>query len=210
MHKLYAPGFLDPEWVAKLKLVHEREGVAVGPSTVLIEGKSVSLENPKEITLEPGEKVWVRLYRNVLMRTDREKQEEERQQKEQAEQREAKKKAEEVRYREECRKFNEELNVPGDWVPGFKPVISGLSANSSGNGTNARTKYHVLLKAPLHDGNLHREAGDFLCSPNPESNGKQWLSDAQVMWLDHERCVVRPKVTCASCLKIARRKWAKK
>lgn len=208
MHQLHLPGFLDPEWMAKMH--GEREGVATGPSTVLVENERLSLVNPEEIILEPGEKVWVSVYRYAEMRTDREKQEEEQQQQERAEQREAQKKAEAVRYREECREFNEGLNVPVGWVPGLKPVLSGLSANSAGNGTNARTRYHVMFLKPLHDGLLDRDAGDFLCSPNPEQNGKQWLSDASVSWLDHERCVVRPKVTCASCLKIARRKWAKK
>jgi hypothetical protein len=45
-------------------------------------------------------------------------------------------------------------------------VLSGLSANSWGDGSRRNTVYHVVLQEPLHVGRLKRSTGDLLCSTN--------------------------------------------
>lgn len=99
---------------------------------------------------------------------------------------------------------NKALNIPANWRPEIKVVLSGLSENSRQDGANSRTVMHVRLLEPLADGKLTRRAGDYLCTAPGGSNGS-WseLADA---WDDLPPHRTSP-VTCRACLKIARR-WA--
>lgn len=94
--------------------------------------------------------------------------------------------------------FNAALPVPVKWTPGIKDVLSGLTENSNGTGTNARTVVHICLEEVLTDGRFTREAGDFLCTSASGSNGKQWSSQKRE----------NSQVTCKTCLKLVQR-WVK-
>ena len=92
--------------------------------------------------------------------------------------------------------FNAALNISVVWFPEIKPVLSGLTENSMGNGTNRRTVVHVVLKEAVHDGRLHRELGQPLCSKD--------LGSFEDLTYWHKEVVIM-KVTCKTCLKIAAR-----
>jgi hypothetical protein len=97
---------------------------------------------------------------------------------------------------EAAKAFNRSLNIPVKWRSEYKPVLSGLTESSMGNGQYANTVYHVLLEDPIHEGRLHRGAGQPLCSAGMGSFGElvAWREDRY-----HNR------VTCKQCLKIAGR-----
>lgn len=85
--------------------------------------------------------------------------------------------------------------MPFNWKPGHRVVLSGLSANSWGDGTNSRTVYHVMLKQDLTAGRLERKAGQFLCSAHVDAFGSS----------DEMRKHEIARVTCKACLKAAER-----
>jgi hypothetical protein len=103
------------------------------------------------------------------------------------------------RRRLEALAFNQALPVPVAWAPGHKDVLSGLSEHSNGDGLNARSVVHVMLRAPITDGRFKRAAGDFLCTSAAGTNGKQWSSQAEAP--------ASAQVTCKACLKLTQR-WA--
>lgn len=94
--------------------------------------------------------------------------------------------------------FNQALKVPVAWRVGIKDVLSGLSENSDGSGRNRASVSHILLLSELHDGRIHRHAGDVLCTSRSQSNGKNW---------SNQREEGRGRVTCPRCLQLAA-KWA--
>ena len=98
--------------------------------------------------------------------------------------------------RREAIEFNESLGIPVDWVPAVKPVLSGLTSTSWGNGLNRRSVIHVRLNQGLVDGRLRREAGQPLC-------GGDWGKFGEITDGDPGGWVA--KVTCKSCLKTAER-----
>ena len=98
----------------------------------------------------------------------------------------------------ESKTFNQSLNIPVRWSSEIKQVLSGLSENSAGNGTNRRSVNHIYLKEELTYGRLKREANSFLCSQVKSKWGGNWSGTLG----DHG---IETKVTCQSCLKIANR-----
>lgn len=109
------------------------------------------------------------------------------------------------RTRADAAAFNATLYLPVRWDTGIKHVLSGLSANSWGDGHSAATVVHILLLEPLHEGRLHREANTFLCSSSANHDGKQWLDHKQERWQDGDGQDFAPRVTCKACLGIAQR-----
>lgn len=98
--------------------------------------------------------------------------------------------------REAAEVFNEALNIPFKWSVDHKVVISGLSENSWGCGTNRRTVMHVRVLEDFQDGRFKRKAGDFLCGKDDSVH--QGYTDTS----EGNKGV---KVTCKQCLKVSKR-----
>jgi len=98
--------------------------------------------------------------------------------------------------------FNQSLNIPVDWHTGYKDVLSGLSENSWGDGTNKATVGHIEFLESLNDGRLKRERGEFLCT---KKKGKQWSGDSHLKSIDGDGNCYNAKVTCKTCIKAANR-----
>lgn len=92
--------------------------------------------------------------------------------------------------------FNKSLNIPVRWKPQHKPVLSGLSERSSGDGMNRRSVHHVYLEESLSYGRLTRSKGSFLCAPSTGRHFNDCISGEGDLDL---------KVSCAACIKIAKR-----
>lgn len=106
------------------------------------------------------------------------------------------------RARDIAEDFNKSLNLPFEWQVSFKPVLSGLSENSHGNGQNRSTVQHIQVLEDISIGRLHRNKGDFLCSKDA---GKQWLGQMHPsIRTDGDGNNYMPKVTCKTCLKRAK------
>lgn len=109
-----------------------------------------------------------------------------------------------VRREERAKSENAQLLIPVRWTSGRKTVLSGLSANSNGDGQNARTVTHVLLLDEISEGRFKRRANSFLCTSASGSDGQGWTGQ---LWTN-DRGVSGPHVsciTCQSCLKLAKR-----
>lgn len=105
------------------------------------------------------------------------------------------------RRRLEAYQFNRGLNVPVKWKPEIKHVIGGLTVNSSGNGQTRRSVWHIYLLEDLEEGRLKRSKHSFLCTQQEGCHFGE-LIDPHSMINNHI------KVTCKSCLAIAKR-WQK-
>jgi hypothetical protein len=92
--------------------------------------------------------------------------------------------------------FNDSLNIPVRWVSQHKPVLSGLSESSSGNGMNRRSVHHIYLEEDLSYGRLSRRSGSFLCAPSTGRHFNDCISGEGSKDI---------KVSCSACLKIAKR-----
>lgn len=103
--------------------------------------------------------------------------------------------------RDEAVTFNTTLvqKIPARWCPGVKMVLSGVSANSWGDGLNRATVEHVYLLEDLEVGRLKRKAGDFLCT---NSSTRLGGLDPRSHWEDGDGQSYEPKVTCKVCLSI--------
>jgi hypothetical protein len=94
--------------------------------------------------------------------------------------------------------FHNSLNVPVNWSPEIKPVLSGLSEHSNGDGCRKNTKVHVYLRESL-EGRLRRSANSFLCR---SSRGNHFN---ELIRKEGPHLVA---VDCPQCLKIVER-WSK-
>jgi len=187
-HKLKSPEFINPFLVRSLPA-----GGLVEQGTVKIGSETLSFDD------EPypdGTCVRVSIGRDFycesLVEIEQQRQERQRQR----EQREERERELWQQQREQNKQFNESLNIPVAWRPEYKPVLSGLTENSSGNGHKCNTVYHILLEEELHEGRLHRAIGQPLCSKDMGSFGEL------VGWHDPSFEV---EVTCRTCLRLAKR-----
>ena len=206
MHRLrlVSARFINPAWFH----LPEQVAVAFDTNTVKAYGETLALFDPNEITLSPGEKVYVWLSNNFYLETDYERIERARKIQISLESQRQTDRARANAKRREAEEFNASLHVPVSWITGIKDVLSGLSANSWGDGRNTATVDHILLLEDLHDGRLIRHAGDFLCTTEHGSNGKQWRGtdyDQRYMSYDADNQPYHPKVTCKACIKIVQR-----
>lgn len=204
MHELTVPEFLDPRWFNQMR-GGPQTGIVIDAQSVQAHGVTLRLSNPGEVMLIPGQRAYIILSRNFILETQDEHDERERRAKETEARRQEEYRTRLNRLREDAERFNATLHIPARWVPGMKDVLSGLSANSMGNGRNAATVEHIWLREALHDGKFHRECGDFLCTSAGGSNGKQWSAQTESVVFDGEGRRYQPKVTCKVCLKIAKR-----
>lgn len=114
-----------------------------------------------------------------------------------------------VKYENESRQRREDFiqksfsfwsryNIPFQFTVEIKERLSGLSANSSGNGHARNTVYHIFTKEDCKIGRSHRKAGSFLCDPVKSRHGGDWsgsLGDGRLYY------DINPPITCKSCLK---------
>lgn len=88
--------------------------------------------------------------------------------------------------------------LPFAWKTNIKQVISGLTENSNGNGSNKRTVMHIVLDEDFKKGRLKRHKDDYLCSDKKTSN---WSAPNSSLTRDS----FKEAVTCKACLSIANR-----
>lgn len=91
--------------------------------------------------------------------------------------------------------FWKQYDIPFKFIVDIKPVLSGLSANSWGDGSNKATVYHIILKEELHNGKLKRNINDFLCS---QPQGNHYYTPNSTLDIDNN---IPNRVTCKQCLK---------
>lgn len=91
----------------------------------------------------------------------------------------------------EKEKFWEQYSIPYKFSVGVKPVRSGYSENSCGNGCNSATVYHVILDEDISIGKLSRKKDQFLCSQ------PTWIAYSDIQNEEDDL----PVVTCKDCLK---------
>lgn len=213
-HALRSTSFLDPFLLNKIRRENLLPGIVTHQYTIEVEGQHLCLVHPEEISLAPGQHVFVMWSGSFFLETEDERRESEQEQAKQLrvweEQHAREKEARRVFLNQQCRDaetFNASLCIPAQWKPGYKSVLSGLSASSNGDGRNRSTVEHIWLQADLDDGRLHRKRGDFLCSSSEADNGQQWVSPLSTAQ-DGDGNYYPAKVTCQACLKIAQR-WIK-
>ncbi|SDY85904.1 hypothetical protein SAMN05444416_10993 [Thermoactinomyces sp. DSM 45892] len=109
------------------------------------------------------------------------------------------------KVRTEAEEFNASLKIPVLWTSGIKDVLSGLSANSWGDGRKSSTVEHILLLEDINEGRFKRLKGDFLCTTSKGSNGRNWSGSKEETRTDDDGITYVPKITCRACLKVAAR-----
>ena len=109
-------------------------------------------------------------------------------------------------HRDEAAAFNATLalKIGVKWCPGVKEVMSGLSANSWGDGRNRASVEHVYLLEDMPVGRFKRKAGNLLCSNSKAGRNFGW-SDPRSEWVDGDGKGYQPRITCRACLQIAGR-----
>lgn len=98
--------------------------------------------------------------------------------------------------REEIEKYEfwEQYKIPFKFVVDIKPVLSGLTERSWGNGCNRATVYHIRLRENIVQGKLKRKDDEYLCS---QQSGNAYYKNSSVDINDMQEVV-----TCKQCLKI--------
>jgi hypothetical protein len=198
-----APDFLDPFWFNRVR--HgEHAGEIADDGTVTIEAVGLRL---RDAPLAPGTavRVWLSTSGYFVCAT-LEEIELDRQARCQAEQaRDERARQMRNAMREQAEAFNARIALPVSWDVGIKDVLSALTERSWGDGRNRATVHHIRLLEPLRAGQFVRNAGDFLCTSAKGSNGKCWSGQRGERWHDGEGTAYAPKVTCKSCLAMAKR-----
>jgi hypothetical protein len=194
-HELVAPQFLDPRWMSFFR-GGPQSGVVTEAGAVTVQGQELPFKEGAH-GLPPGTpvKVWVDFHFVCASAADIEAREQDR--KARAEQETIRHREELARMHAEGLAFNRTLRIPVKWHPDIKDVLSGLSETSDGSGRNRATVLHIRLREDLHDGRLHRSAGDMLCTSKSQNNGRNWYGHAYQE---------SGRVTCTRCLALAK-KW---
>lgn len=189
---------INPFWLNRVS--SGSKATAISPRTVELEGELLDVDSSDDIQLCPGEQVLISVLDFIYFQTEREL-EKERKRIQEIQDKERRERKELLnRRREEAEKFNDLIKVPVKWSAAIKLVKSGLSEGSWGDGRNRRTVQHILIREDLEDGRFKRVAGDLLCKAG---SGKLW--DDEEKWWDGDGQTFTPKITCKTCLKIARR-----
>lgn len=195
-YRLVAPDFLHPLWMQSFR-GQVQDGEVAGDGGVMVQGVSLSFAQPRPpLAVGTAVKVWVDFH--FLCAESAELASHEKAQKEAAALKACAEQLKHTQSAEGVEQFNQSLRVPVAWRVGIKDVLSGLSEHSDGSGRNRASVSHILLLSELHDGRIHRHAGDVLCTSRSQSNGKNW---------SNQREEGRGRVTCPRCLQLAA-KWA--
>lgn len=107
------------------------------------------------------------------------------------------------KQRDHALALNAQINLPVPWVPAIKVVLSGLSASSWGDGTNAATVHHILLQEDFEQGRLKRKKGDFLCTSQSGSNGERYVEPKARTFADGDGLPYPAPITCKACQRLA-------
>lgn len=200
IHSLRYPESIDPFMMRALERVHRME--VTDPNMVVVgHNKLIAVTPP----LRVGETALLRIgrmfveleyesdHRAWLQAAEREREaqqaERARQALERQQQRIALSKAFYGRYA-----------VPFQFSIEVKEVLSGLGANSNGDGQRRNTVYHVFLQEDYRHGRLTRQAGDYLCSQSQSTSGGNWSNNLGrgTHVLDSDG--TQPIPTCKQCL----------
>lgn len=192
-------GFIHPFHLNRNHLI----GTMVSPGVVDVEGERYLIPHSDLFIDEPV---------HIFLRQDRfetESQYKQRLEKDAADreaykilQKELKIKAETVaneklaREKATFKEFVSSYNIPFGHSVRIKPVLSGLSADSNGDGAKRNTVFHLFVEEDVA-GRVNRVAGSFLCSP--KDSGK---------WSHLDNYTYAKPVTCKKCLKLMER-WLK-
>lgn len=195
-HNLKLAGFINPLWFNKVSSgVHE--AVVVDGGHVDLQGCQLQIADPDAVSVAPGETVFVWLRRDFVFETAAERAARE----VSLEERRIRDEEEDRRVawerRQDAIAFNGRIHLPVTWIPGIKPVLSGLTERSWGDGAYRNTVVHILLQEDLVAGRIRRRKGDFLCTSHSGSNGR--LGEVA------PGSEVTSKITCKSCLRLAGR-----
>lgn len=193
--RLASPLDLNPLWLNRFRYGHH-DGVVDDAGAVALGGLSLDFQNQSD-ALPSGTRVKVWLTNHFVCADVREIERAEQTRKEKLAQAAAEAGVAQAHRLAEDLNFNNSLALPVKWQSGIKDVLSGLSEKSMGDGRNRATVNHILLLEDLHVGRLHRVAGDFLCTSNAQSNGKNWSGQPGEP---------SGRITCARCLELAK-KW---
>lgn len=193
--------FIDPLW---FRGIQGKDNLAqvTAPGVITLNGKRL-LFSAQDIALNIGTQVIVQVRRNLAFISVRGKQLLDEQAAQGHEVEISARNARLNQLREEAQIANAAIALPVRWEPAIKPVISGLSEASAGNGANRSTVTHIRLIDPLARGRLYRNAGDMLCSTNGH-NGSFADLEAGDMRIDGEGNTYPAKITCKKCLQIAK------
>ncbi|MEG0868414.1 MAG: hypothetical protein RSG77_15305, partial [Hafnia sp.] len=170
-----AASFVNPEWLNEFR--HGNVLVAVNADGDIEVGGERLYAFSVDARLIPGEmvEVFVDEYFYCLREVDA------KEMREQSERRNQQRAEEELtaanRLREEAQQFYSAYSLPFSFVVSIKDVLSGLSENSMGNGTNKRTVFHLRVLEDVSWGRTTRKSGDLLCTHAAGSNGKQWCDE---------------------------------
>lgn len=203
-HKMDIKGFLDPRWFRGLP--KQTEQTVNQSGQVIYHGQTLYFIEPFK-ALPPGTVVIITpgnwFYATV--KAEKEAYESYLQERRKLEAEQYKQRLN--RYRAEAEAFNSQYTFPFKWDVGKKDVLSGLQANSWGDGRRANTVNHIYLLEPVTVGRLKRQAGDFLCTSAGGNNGKQWGGSPVERAIDGKGKEYQPRITCKACLKIANRNF---
>jgi hypothetical protein len=214
MFKLQWPDFPSPHWFAR-GLGGNHYGVMLADDTVKAEGNILKIKPDEHNGMIPCAGTELVILKERLYLIAEEKNLFEQQQLERQKLLQAQAQVMQEQYQKErhdrlvilekkAHDNNSLLQIPVRWTSGFKPVLSGLSRNSSGTGENARSVTHILLLQDIDEGGFHRKANGFLCTTAKGSNGQMWTGHHDTYSSGINGHYVS-EITCKQCLKIAKR-----
>ncbi len=90
-------------------------------------------------------------------------------------------------------KFWEQYDLPFSFVVNIKPVKSGYSEKSHGDGCYGSSVYHLLPTEAIKIGRMSRKPYEYLCSQ------PTWIPYGEIE--PHTDKKTMPKITCKECLK---------
>lgn len=212
-HSVYtvAP-FIDPRWFREMR-GGPQEGVVVDARTIQVKGQCLALDEKDTTVLVPGEAVFVWIFAgNFRMETATDRQARQEEERVKAKQKEEAQRQRDAARRAQAAAFYESYAIPVPYTIGDKPVLSGLTENSNGDGRYASSVSHLLLKESLAEGRLKREAGLFLCAPSWQNMGSYHdviSGQESLAYGTDSREPYMPQVTCKACLRLMER-WKKR
>ncbi len=201
-YRLSCPAPIDPFWLRRMQSGQHSATVAAA-GAVTVEGVTLQLRDTS-LAMGTAVRVWLDASDLFVCATvaDIEQEAEDRRAKAAAD--DAKRRARLDAIRDAALAANAEIALPVRWDVGVKDVLSGLSANSWGDGRSKATVEHIYLLEAFEAGRIKRRKGDFLCTMASGSNGKRWATTLE-RWRDGDGAPYQPRVSCKACLRIAAR-----
>ena len=101
-----------------------------------------------------------------------------------------------IEQKEQAEKFWKNYSIPFKFTTSIKVVLSGLSANSWGDGSKKNSQMHLFFLEDYSNGRLSRKRGEYLCS---QPKNRFALEDIA---LDMAKESSKEVVSCPQCLKM--------